>query len=405
MKNILIVTYWSFNDPLIQTYTLPYVRIIRKNLPEGSRIYLFVLNQKAYDLPAEEYKRRKELLEKENIFLVDAAYRPFGFGAMARAAAYIFRMWRLCKRHRISYIHAWCTPGGAIGYLLSRMTGIPLVVDSYEPHAEPMVEGGTWGRKSLAYRILFRMERKQAERAIAVIGLTAGMKDYAFEKFGVKLQNYFVKPACVDFSVFDHRKPSDERLRESLGLKDKIVCVYAGKLSGIYLLQEVFDLFKAARDHWGDRFRVLFLTKESEQSIQKLAAKSGVPGEVIVTRFVDHREISNYMRLASFGLNPVKPIPSRRHCTSIKDGEYWAMGLPVMITPGISDDSDIIAQNKIGSVISELSYKGYLKCVQEMDELLKSTDRDALAEKVSAIGKKYRSFDNAEMIYKKIYGG
>ena len=30
--NVLVLTYWSYKDALIQTYTLPYVRIIQKNL-------------------------------------------------------------------------------------------------------------------------------------------------------------------------------------------------------------------------------------------------------------------------------------------------------------------------------------------------------------------------------------
>jgi len=403
MKNILIITYWSFNDPLIQTYTLPYVQIIKKNLPPGSKIFLFTLRQKTYALPEDEYQRRKKKLEEQNIFLLKADYFPFGVKALLSSLVYIFKLWRICKRQNIKFIHAWCTPGGALGYLLSKVTGIPLVIDSYEPHAEPMLEGKTWKKNSFAYRLLFYLERKQAERAVAVIGLTEGMKDYTREKFNVELKNYFVKPACVDFAAFDHTQPLDSSLVKQLRLENKIVCIYAGKIGGIYLSQEIYEFFKAAYDHWGDRFRVLFLTKEPLASIQRQAALSKLPPEVIITTFVDHSQMSKFMRLANFGLNPVKPIPSRRHCTSIKDGEYWAMGLPIVITPGISDDSAIIEQNKIGSILKELSPSGYLACIKEMDFLLKENSREGLAEKISAIGKKYRSFDNAENIYKKIY--
>ena len=44
---------------------------------------------------------------------------------------------------------------------------------------------------------------------------------------------------------------------------------------------------------------------------------------------------------------PVKPVPTKRYCTPVKDGEYWALGLPVIITEGISDDSGIIRENGI----------------------------------------------------------
>ena len=34
MKNIVVLTYWSFNDALIQTYTIPYIKIIKNYLFE-----------------------------------------------------------------------------------------------------------------------------------------------------------------------------------------------------------------------------------------------------------------------------------------------------------------------------------------------------------------------------------
>ena len=44
-KNILVLTQWSYKDPLIQAYTLPYVDIIAAIIPPGSRIYLVTFEQ------------------------------------------------------------------------------------------------------------------------------------------------------------------------------------------------------------------------------------------------------------------------------------------------------------------------------------------------------------------------
>ena len=43
--NVLVLTYWSFPDALVQTYTLPYVRMIRRALPAESRLYLFTADR------------------------------------------------------------------------------------------------------------------------------------------------------------------------------------------------------------------------------------------------------------------------------------------------------------------------------------------------------------------------
>jgi hypothetical protein len=48
-KKLLVLTYWDFNDALIQTYTLPYLYIISKYIPENSTIYLLTLNKNTTD--------------------------------------------------------------------------------------------------------------------------------------------------------------------------------------------------------------------------------------------------------------------------------------------------------------------------------------------------------------------
>ena len=44
-ENILVFTQWSFKDALVQTYTLPYVTIIRKIISADSKIVLVTAEQ------------------------------------------------------------------------------------------------------------------------------------------------------------------------------------------------------------------------------------------------------------------------------------------------------------------------------------------------------------------------
>ena len=43
--NILVFTQWSFKDALVQTYTLPYVNIIRKIIAPDRKIFLVTSEQ------------------------------------------------------------------------------------------------------------------------------------------------------------------------------------------------------------------------------------------------------------------------------------------------------------------------------------------------------------------------
>ena len=126
----------------------------------------------------------------------------------------LLKLIRIIKKEKIRTIHAFCTPAGGIAYLLSKFTGAELIIDSYEPHAESMVENGTWKKNGAAYKILFFLEKKQTQRAKALIATTAGMKQYALEKYRVEVQNFFVKPACVDPEKFFPSEKDPTLLKE-----------------------------------------------------------------------------------------------------------------------------------------------------------------------------------------------
>lgn len=392
--HVLVLTYWSITDALIQAYTLPYLRIIRSVLPPGSVIHLITLEKEGYG---------GHRLVEQGIQAHSFRYVPFGLKALGAMTRLVWYSLRLIRREQVQTIHAWCTPAGMIGYMLSVLSGKPLVLDSYEPHAEAMVENGTWSRSSVAFRILFLFEQWQSRRAEVHIACAEGMRDYAKQKYNVQCERFFVKPACVDLGRFalNHRK--DPALLRELGLEGKLVAVYAGKFGGIYLGQEVFDLLRVAYDHWGERFHVLLLSAHPQEELGSFIRAAGLDPAMFTIRHVPHAEVPMYMGLGDFALTPVRSVPTKRYCTPIKDGEYWALGLPVMITPDISDDSRIIAGSGAGVVLEGLDPDSYHKAVLAMDAILEC-GMGALYERIRPLAEKYRNFGIAERIYRNIYG-
>lgn len=403
MKNVLVITYWSYKDALIQTYTLPYVKMIQKNLPENSRIWLVTNEQPHLKLKEDEKINTFRQLESENIKWVPLLFSKFGLLAITEKIFDLFKLLFICYIKKITVIHAWCTPAGVTGYILSILTGKPLIIDGYEPHAEPSVENGEWKKNSFAFKFLFFFEKLMAKRVHSAIATSTVFKDYAFEKYKVDFKTVFIKPPLVDLERFSPLEFKDAELLKKLDLENKIVCVYAGKTGGIYLEKEIFDFYKACYDFWGDRFRALMLTDTPKKNIERLCAASRLKPETVVAYFLRHKFIPSYMGLADFAINPVKPVPSKRCCTSIKDGEYWAMGLPVIITDSLTDDCRIIKENGIGVVLESIDEKSYLKAISEIDLMLKNNSRQQIQKKIRPIAEKYRSFSIGEDIYKIIY--
>lgn len=393
---LLVITYWDRDDPLVVNYTLPYVRIMQKVLPAGSRIHLVTLDQPG------EHPRKP--LAMEGVVHHGFRYHPLRLASLWQLPALVFSLSWLIVKHRIHTVHAWCTPAGMVGYLVSLLTRRPLVIDSYEPHAEAMVENGTWKKGGLAYRVLFLFEKLQTRRAEVVIAATEGMRDYAQRKYGHVPDRFFVKPACVDLSRFSREQVKRPDLLREMGLEQKLVAVYAGKFGGIYLQQEVFDLFCVARNHWGERFHVLLLTSHPMEELLPLIKEAGLSPAMFTIRWATPEELPSLLGLADWALTPVKPVPTKRYCTPIKDGEYWAAGLPVMITKDISDDSEIIAEKGIGVVVNPLNRTGFSRAVEEMDALLKEYDRIGWYGRIRTVAEQYRHYGIAERVYGTIYG-
>lgn len=302
----------------------------------------------------------------------------------------------------ISHIHSWCTPGGSIAYILSILTRKPLIIDSFEPHAEPMIESNTWSEKSIAFKLLFWLEKAQLKRAKKVITCVKSMNIYTKEKYNFTLKNYYSKPACVDFNQFNLEKRKNTTLIKNLKLENKIIGVYSGKFGGNYLIDEVFLIIKSGLDYFGEeQFRFIILNNDSDDFIRSYLKKYNIPESIIIRKYIPHDEVPLYLGLADFGITPFTPVPSKRYGTPIKTGEYWGLGLPIIITKGISDDSEIITNENIGYVLQDLSLIEIRKSIDKIASLIKEKD---INEKIFLIAKKYRNMQIAEKVYDDIYG-
>ena len=401
MKNVLIITYWSFNDALIQTYTLPYVSLIRKKLSGNKKIFLVTLEQKEKKMNKKEWQKQKAKLLEQNIHLIRFSYSNFGISMILKFLFIFLYLYFLLFFNKISHIHTWCTPAGAIGYFLSIFSRKKLILDSYEPHAEPMVESGTWSKNSFKFKLLFWLEKKQLQRANYVIYCVSSMKNYIQDKFNLKIKNTFTKPACINFDLFDMNKPKSENLIKEHHLENKIVGIYIGKFEGSYLKEEVFQFIKIAEEYWGkDNFRFILLTNHSELYVQNLIKTEGINKHTIIQKFVPHNEIPNYLALANFGITPFIPVPSKRFGSPIKNSEYMSMGLPIVITENISDDSDIIEKEDIGYVLKELTTTEYNKACSHLNDMIFNQD---IKNKIRKIAIKTRNFEIAQKVYEAIY--
>jgi hypothetical protein len=91
-NNILIFTQWSFKDALVQTYTLPYLNIIRKIIAPDRKIFLVTSEQENIALNDSEVNQLNKEWEKRNMQLLPESYQRFGLKKLFSATSNFYRL-------------------------------------------------------------------------------------------------------------------------------------------------------------------------------------------------------------------------------------------------------------------------------------------------------------------------
>jgi hypothetical protein len=403
VKNILVYTQWPFYDGLNLSYVVPCLYMIRKAIPADSKIYFATQEKDLALLQRPEVQTIIAELNKNNIFHYPEKYYNLGIKKALSLPLNFLKLLFFIFSKKINVIHTEAMSAGMIGTLLKTFTGKKHIVDSYEPLAYSMVEAGIWPADSFAFKLVKYFEKRQAIKGDVIIGTTNAMQEYAHAKYGITLKNFYWKPAIVDTTKFNFYEAYRNEFRKKYNLENKKVIVYAGKFGGQYLENETFDFFKACHNYWGDDFRILLLTSHTDKEVEDYCTKAKLDINIITKMFVPFPEMYKYLSIADFAITPVKPIHSKRYCSPIKDGEYWATGLPVVVTENISDDSDIIQNENIGTIITDYSAEGYLKNIKAIETLLASDTSENVRNRIREVGIKYRHFDIAEKVYIDVY--
>ncbi|PWJ43292.1 glycosyltransferase [Sediminitomix flava] len=289
-------------------------------------------------------------------------------------------------------------PAGALGYLIHKKTTVPYYVESFEPHADYMLEAGVWSKWNPKYILEKYWEKKQKDTAKGLMPVSNAYKNHLVEE-GISMDKIHTIPCCVDLDTFNYKHEDHISIRSQLNISmDSVVGVYVGKFGGIYYEEEAFQLFKAFFEYYQERAYLIILTPQ-EELCQEYFTQYSIPTEQTKVGLVEHSDVPKYLSASNFAFSLHKPSPSKIGISPIKNGEYWANGLPIIIPDGIGDDSRIVREEKIGCVLDTKNHSIF----EDLDHSFLNRSNQQRSS-LSLVAKKYRSFEVSEEVYKLVYG-
>lgn len=393
-KNILFLSYWSLREPLTAAAIFPYLRLLADRDDIG-RILLVTMETTDRFLPEVD-------LDIPKVTHLPILPRFKWWYMLSKVDLYVrsvLRIARSIRRHSIDLVFAKASLAGTIAHFVHVLTRVPYIVESFEPHSTYMLECGVWKRNGVRYAFARYMERVQLRWARNIMTVTDNHRvDLLAE--GYDPERIKMIPSITDLEMFSFRPHDRERIRSLLSIPPgSSVGIYVGKFGGLYYDTEAYVIFARAFHHFTD-LHVVVLSPTDPEKIMAEAAQAGIPMARFHVLTAPHVEVPAYLSSADFAFSTIKPSYIKRYQCPIKNGEYWANGLPILMTDGVADDHRLMRHGIGGSV--------YSPDMHDLDAALETIKRiterpDHRAEMVE-LAARYKSVAIAKAVYDEILG-
>jgi glycosyltransferase involved in cell wall biosynthesis len=354
----LYLCYFGLREGLVQTQVLPYLRQISAS---GYEVTLLTFEpdrrQSWTQLEVDQWQAR---LKSDGIRWLSLSYhkRPSIPATLYDIIIGSITVVRLARRHGIHVLHARTHVPMLMAMIAQPFIGCPLVFDFRGLLAEEYADANIWAENSLLFRAVKILERIAFHRASQIVVLTERMREWLIQQKLAEPDKIQVIPCCVDFTRFDNTG-----LDESETSTKPFEVVYAGSVTGLYLLEEMGRFFLEIQAQRPDAF-FRILTPSSHQKASAILQRLGISPDNFSIGAVSPSEVPLYLRGARLGLSFRKPTFSQIAASPTKIPEYLAAGLPVVSNAGTGDIDSLLKREKVGVIVERFDGKAYAEAVK-----------------------------------------
>nr|WP_245402656.1 glycosyltransferase family 4 protein [Pontibacter sp. E15-1] len=301
---------------------------------------------------------------------------------------------KLVQYEKADHIVAVGTLAGALVHLTAIPLKIPYLVSFYEPHAAYMQENKVWKTYDPRYVFQKKWEKEQALAAQGLLVVSDAFKRELMRRYTLPAEKVVVLRNAVDEAMFYYSK----EVRRVFS--NATVGIYVGKYGGLYYAHEAFQIYRRCFEVIPN-FRLIILSPQPQEEILQYLVACAIDVEKVHVASVTHAEVPAYLSAADFAFATIKSYPSARYCSPVKIGEYWANGLPVLLTEGVGDDSDIIHREGGGATFN-LKEEGSLD--RALLKILQIIQDPAHRQQIPELARKYRSSERIREAYAYFFG-
>ena len=352
----LYLCYFGLREPLVQTQVVPYLRRLAAT---GVGVHLLTFEpemQSAWDEQGLAEERSRLAADGINWSALPYHKRPTVPATLYDILAGAREAVRLVRRHRIDVLHARAHVPLAMALVARRFTRSRLVFDIRGLMAEEYADAGVWEEGSLKFRAIKALERAGVRGADQIVVLTRAMREWLLGQGASGEGKIEVIPCCVDFDRYaeaGNERDGDDAAgekSEAAGGAGRFEVVYAGSVTGLYMLEEMGRFFLEVRAREPRAFLRILTKSPPEEAASRLRGV-GLGPEDFYVGGVRASEVPRYLYGARLGLSVRKPTFSQIAASPTKIPEYLAAGLPVVSNACVGDVDQLLEGERVGVVV------------------------------------------------------
>ena len=379
-RKSLYICYFGLNEPLVQSQVLPYLRQLAE---AGVEIHLLTFDSEKSPLESvAERERATENLKAQGILWNSLRYHGEPKILSTAYDVFVGVRWiiRNHSKHRFDILHARALVPAVmarvarfVGRLQSRilfdLRG--LIIDEY-------LDAGVFSKGNPLVPFLRWIERSTLKSADGVVVLSNAIRRELFpgstdqeDSVGRPLERI---PCCFDEARFPSPDPlKRERLRREWGLEGRLVGIYTGSTSGVYLIDEMCRVFgEFLRED--PSFFPIILTKGDASDLKRRLIENGFAPDGFMVTSAEPDAVADYLAAADFAVAFYLPTFSRLATSPTKNAEYLSAGLPILTNAGIGDTAEEIPEDRTGVILPDFNEESIRRSVEEMKKLLLEGD-------------------------------
>lgn len=396
---VLTHTYPRFSgDPVA-----PFMQLFCEGLlKQGHKIFLLVPDNAKLNIKSEKhfivksykyiFPKRLHLLGYSQTLVGDQKLKWYVYllAPLMIVSAFI-ALFRLARKKHIDIISAhWVIPNGFIGALVSKMTGIPLVITV--PGSDLYLT-----KKNSVFHFMSSLAIKQAR------ALVSNSMRYleVFPKIGIPISFAKEIPYGIDVKTYQGNYNNQSSLRKKLELSPTdLVILAVGRLvekkGFAYLVKAMGIVAKKNR-----KAKLVIVGSGSQrQYLVDLARKLAIEKQTVFVPQVPYDELPNLYRIADLYVAPsIEDSHGNFESHIVALIEAIAAGLPIVATK-LAVSSKYVVEGVNGYRVDERDEKALASAIIA---ILNNPSRTEMGKRSAEIGKKYLSYESTAKEYLHIF--